>query len=204
MAYTPTQTTPPGLAAIIDAYNLNLPISQQIGEINYVFDTIPVANPSIDFSKNTLIKAHAKALSGKYGVKSIFYDRVNLSLLPSVIVYDALAQINISDIVSLINANLGINLTTNDYVEEPIVLVNGNIAVHAKNTSLYYFGTLLVATSGVAVANVLNNGNPELVLDNNTLRILQKVISVVDSSNVLVRATLSLAGTPVGNSTWLL
>lgn len=191
MPYIPNSNTPVGLASIINAYNTGLPVIMQLDETNYVFEALPLANASPDFIKNTVLKAHPKVLSGKYGVAQIFYDRINLGNLVINIGYDSAVHHTLSDIVPLINIALGIDIQPTDYTNGAISVVSNHISLQAVTSSLRYKGTLSIGTQQVTIILPIARGIPSVVVDSNVIKIYQGLQPITQDIDVAVRAVLT-------------
>lgn len=78
MATIFSATSLEALALIITHYNTLVPSAKQLNATDFVFAP-PMVNPRPDSVKNTLLVAHPRATSGKYGAVRLHYNRMNLS-----------------------------------------------------------------------------------------------------------------------------
>jgi hypothetical protein len=104
-------------------------------------------------AKNTVVQATATPDAGYTGTINVFYNRINLALIPGTRskIFTVGTNVNLVDLIPAINARYLINLTPDDYINIALPVFSGatpnqllDFNVTIKSTSLIYFGTLIL------------------------------------------------------------
>lgn len=139
MAYDPSPTTQDALSIIIQNFNNGLDSDLHIDDTNFVFNA-PVVNNNAVYNKNTKLIAMPIATSGKYGRAEIYYNRMDVTQLPTATISRG-AGTKMADVIAKINDNYGINIVAADY-ENDNLPANGTAVLRIKSTSLAFLNNL--------------------------------------------------------------
>lgn len=126
--------------------------------INIRFEDVTFLSPQIPTEalpvRNTKVRLAPKATSGFYGVKTIWYNRIHIASLGSLIVPQGTAT-KVSDLLPAINVKYGIYITPSDIIDGNIgVPVNGQVTVNLNisNNSLVFYGGATVVLGADIIA----------------------------------------------------
>lgn len=155
---------------LVDLINRDNGTSLRVADVNF---SIPEVNLS---GKNTRITVTAKPNVGYTGSATLTYNRINLNTIPAnrVIIFSATTETFIRDIISRINTKYLVNLTTNDFIDEPL-----------PSFSLTVPGETLPFTLRAAPGSLIYNGFVELQLKRTDIN-LANIITNVSLSDLSI------------------
>jgi hypothetical protein len=131
------------ISEIIANYNLIQTANFQIDATRFVFEQVAV-NYNVDYPQNTSIRVRLLNNTGLIPNRHIYYDRVNLSLAPDALIVTKGAATRVSEIISLINGYLELDMDLDDYINETIVGVIGEFRINSKSGSYKFIGNLKI------------------------------------------------------------
>lgn len=112
---------------------------------NFYFED-PIKIITLPTSKNTIITVTAKAASDYYGTKTLRYNRIHISDLPTIEV-EKESESNIHQLLYKINLKYGLFLTTEDVDNDDITSLSAgliNVNLNIKDTSLIFYSGIKV------------------------------------------------------------
>lgn len=137
-----------------DGIDLLIALVNEIENKNYLVEEFVFTNPEVNtngmFPRNSVIRMAPKATSGYYGVRFVYYNRINIAEVGPFVLTPAQASgaTTIYDLLDTINSLYGILLKPTDVVNHPLPApdINGNVSIDIETTAtcvIFYSGTTI-------------------------------------------------------------
>lgn len=124
-------------------------INAQLGT-NYTLDQFKLSDPYVPDAgspHNTAIDFVPVAITGHYGARRIYYDRINIADYGAIYLVDTTST-TLTELIDAINAKLGILLTAADIVEAELTSESGGMTatLMITDTCPVFYGSTSVHT----------------------------------------------------------
>lgn len=143
MALSTDPTTQDALSMIVQSYNKQVvDPTLHLNDLDFVFED-PIPRPVNDtfYDTNTILNAKPIATSGKVGMASVYYDRIDLALLDGDVKPTLTRDGNttLADILTQINEYYQFNLVARD-VPLNTVITGPTVTIAATTISYMFIG----------------------------------------------------------------